>query len=142
MFMHILDAPYICMLIFNRSAHSAGPNRGGGPWGVLGVPWGSLRVIGGSLEVAGGVLWLCRVPAGVPGRSSGGPGGSLGVPGGSLGVPGGVPGRPRRLLGEGPGGSENTSSFLRVSGWGSRESPGVILVVLGGPRDRPGRWKC
>ena len=129
--------------LFNRSAHSAGPNRGGGPWGVLGVPWGSLRVIGGSLEVAGGVLWLCRVPAGVPGRSSGGPGGSLGVPGGSLGVPGGVPGRPRRLLGEGPGGSENTSSFLRVSGgvqggpWGdfgrlgwSSEPPWEVQMLI------------
>ena len=27
---------FVYILLFNRSAHSAGPNRGGGPWGVLG----------------------------------------------------------------------------------------------------------
>ena len=39
-----------------------------------------------------------------------------GVSGESLGVSGGVAERPRGLLGEGPGGTENTGGFLRVSG--------------------------
>ena len=126
----------------DRSAHSAGPNWGGGPWRMLGVPWGSLRVRGGSLEVAGGVLWLCWVPAEVLGRSSGGLWGVLGVPGGSLGVPGGVPGTLRRVLGRGPWRLRKHIKFSEGVWGGSRGTPGMILVVWGGPRDRPGRWEC
>ena len=60
-----------------------------GGWGVPGLPWGSL----------GGVLWLSGFPRGsLGGRRAGEPRGSLG------------------LLGEGPGGTENTEGFLRVSG--------------------------
>ena len=38
---------------------------------------------------------------------------TLGASRGSLGVSGGVPGRPRDLLGEEPGGTENADSFLQ-----------------------------
>ena len=52
------------------------------------------------------------------------------VPGGLWGVPG----RPRGFLGEGPGGTENTDGFLRVSGGGPGGSLGCFWsfgVVLG-----------
>ena len=64
------------------------------------------------------VLWLSGVDLGVLGQVVGGP---LDPPGrfcGSLGVPGGLPWRPHGLLGEGPGGVENTGGFLRVCGRG------------------------
>ena len=73
------------------------------------------------------VLWLSGVSSGgaweVSGRSLGVLGRVPGVSGESLGISGGVPGRPRGLLGEGPGGTENTNGFLRVSG----EGPGGSL---------------
>ena len=67
--------------------------------------------------------------------------GSLGFIGVSLGAAGEVPGRPQGVLGEGLGGSKTQRFFQNVLG-GSGGSPGMILVVGGGPRDRPGRWKC
>ena len=128
----ILD---IITSLFNRSAHSAGPNRGVGPWAVL---------------------WLCGIPSGGPGRPRGVPGGRWGGPWGALGVPRGVPGRPWGVSGgpwggprEAPGGPWGAPGRLRKHvkfsegvGGGSRGAPGVILVVWGGPRDRPERWKC
>ena len=74
----------------------------GAPQGGAGRPWGAASVHAISLGVLG------RVP----------------VSGESLGVSGVVPGRPRGLLGEGPGGTENTDGFLRVSGGGPGGSLG------------------
>ena len=56
-------------------------------------------------------------------RGVGGTLGALGLIGGSLGVAGGVPGRPQGVFGEGPGGTENTEGFFRVS----RGGPGAPL---------------
>ena len=153
-------------VLLNRSAHSAGPNRGVGPWAVLwlcgipsGVPWRSS-----------GVPWRVSKPGrtrtGNPGRSgtgnprgpwasSGGPwsslGGSLGGVGGPLAVPGlhwgvpggrwGSPGGPRGSSGKAREAPKTQKVFSECLG-GSGGSPGVILVVGGGPVDRPGRWKC
>ena len=68
------------------------------------------------------VLWLSGSWE-VSGRSLGVLGRVPGVSGESLGVSGGVPERLRGLLGEGPGGTENTEGFFRVS-W---RGPGAPL---------------
>ena len=49
----------------------------------------------------------------------------------ALGRPWGPPGRLRKHV-----------KFSEGVWGGSRGGPGVILVVWGGPRDRPEKWKC
>ena len=92
---------------------------------------GSLGVLGGSLGVAGGVLGRCW-------GSPGGPWASLGVPGGRWEGFREAPGGPRG----GPGRHRKHRRFFQGVLGGSGGSPGVILVVGGGPGDRPGKWKC
>ena len=131
----------ICIFIFNRSAHSAGPNRGGGPWGVLGVPWGPCASGGVPGGRWGGPLALLGSRGGpreVVGRALGGSGRPWGVLGGAWGGPREAPEAPRG----GPGRLRKHMKFSEGVWGGSRGTPGIILVVWGGPRGRPGRWKC
>ena len=105
----------------------------------MGFPQGSL---GGLRESPGGSLnqgelereiqdELEREIPGVPGRPRGVPGGRWGGPREAPGGPRGGPERHRKHI----------RFFQSVLG-GSGGSPGVILVVGGGPGDRPGKWKC
>ena len=55
--------------LFNHSAHCTGPNRAGGPWGVLMVAWGPWASFGGPWGSMGG-------PQEAPGAPRGGPGGT------------------------------------------------------------------
>ena len=89
--------------------------RGGG----TGKQGQSGTVSQGPSGVLGGSLWVPEVslvfPSGCWGSSC-----SLCFPRGSLGVPEGAHRKSRELLGEGPGGADNTEDFLRVSGGGPR----------------------
>ena len=120
-----------------RRAESRGRSLGGvgGPlgvparhWGVPGGRWGGPLALsgsrGGPWEVVGG-------PWGVSGRPWGVPGGAWGGPWEAPEAPRGGPGRLRKYV-----------KFSEGAWGGSRGGPGVILVIWGGPRDRPGRWKC
>ena len=95
---------YIYLYIQSLGAFRRAESRG---WS-LGCVDGALGAAGSQREIQDllGVPW-----------------GSLGVIGGSLGVAGGGPRRPQGLLGEGPGGNENTEGVFKVS-W---ESPGAPL---------------
>ena len=125
----------------------------GRSFGSVGFPQGSL---GAESALRADLASNRRIRPRGPGRPRGVPGGRWGGPWGALGVPRGVPGRPWGVSGgpwggprEAPGGPWGPPGRLRKhvkfseGVWGgSRGAPGVILVVWGGPRDRPERWKC
>ena len=108
---------------------------------MLGVPWRSLRVSGESLEVARGSSGSVGFPRGSLGgrrEALGGIWASLGGPWGCLGTSREATEAPRG----GPGRFRKHVKFSEGVWEGSRGGPGAILVVWGGPRDRPGMWEC
>ena len=111
--------------LLNRSAHSVGPNRGDGPWGVLEVPWGDLGALG---WVPGGRWegpWEAQeAPRGGPGRHRKHRRCFQCVFGGSAGSPGVI-----LVVGVGLGtdlGGGNVSTSFSSSGFWE----GFVFIVL------------